>query len=71
MSYTNLGTLISRQRIKLPFSGDLYYDVLDLNIGREVTFYGKVFKVMIFFTFMNVVCIINYFNCHLNLLDTS
>ncbi|CAH0715499.1 unnamed protein product, partial [Brenthis ino] len=40
------GTLISRQRIRLPFSTDLYYDVLDLNIGREVTFYGKVFKIV-------------------------
>ncbi|XP_052753488.1 EF-hand domain-containing family member C2-like isoform X2 [Galleria mellonella] len=40
------GTLISRQRIHLPFSSDLYYDVLDLNIGREVTFFGKVFKIV-------------------------
>ncbi|XP_046966018.1 EF-hand domain-containing family member C2-like [Vanessa cardui] len=40
------GTLIRRQRIRLPFSSDLYYDLLDLNIGREVTFYGKVFKIV-------------------------
>ncbi|XP_004932171.1 EF-hand domain-containing family member C2-like [Bombyx mandarina] len=40
------GTLISRQRIRLPFSYDMYYDVLDLNIGREVTFYGKTFKIV-------------------------
>ncbi|XP_023946226.1 EF-hand domain-containing family member C2-like isoform X2 [Bicyclus anynana] len=40
------GVLISRQRIRLPFSYDLYYDVLDLNIGREVTFFGKVFKIV-------------------------
>ncbi|XP_034832363.1 EF-hand domain-containing family member C2-like [Maniola hyperantus] len=40
------GTLIRRQRIRLPFSYDLYYDVLDLNIGREVTFFGKVFKIV-------------------------
>ncbi|CAG9561858.1 unnamed protein product [Danaus chrysippus] len=40
------GTLISRQRIRLPFSYDLYYDVLDLNVGREVTFFGKVFKIV-------------------------
>ncbi|XP_045498047.1 EF-hand domain-containing family member C2-like [Colias croceus] len=40
------GTLISRQRIRLPFSYDVYYDVLDLNIGREVTFFGKVFKIV-------------------------
>ncbi|KAG6456585.1 EF-hand domain-containing family member C2 isoform X1 [Manduca sexta] len=40
------GTMISRQRIRLPFSYDLYYDVLDLNIGREVTFFGKVFKIV-------------------------
>ncbi|CAK1580325.1 unnamed protein product [Parnassius mnemosyne] len=40
------GTLISRQRIRLPQSYDLYYDVLDLNIGKEVMFYGKVFKIV-------------------------
>ncbi|KAF9824875.1 hypothetical protein SFRURICE_001748 [Spodoptera frugiperda] len=40
------GTMISRQRIRLPFSYDLYYDVLDLNIGLEVTFFGKVFKIV-------------------------
>ncbi|KAL4715967.1 hypothetical protein ACJJTC_013267 [Scirpophaga incertulas] len=40
------GTLISRQRIRIPHSNDLYYDVLDLNIGQEVTFYGKVFKII-------------------------
>ncbi|XP_059052304.1 EF-hand domain-containing family member C2-like isoform X2 [Achroia grisella] len=40
------GILISRQRIRLPFSYDLYYDVLDINIGREVTFFGKVFKIV-------------------------
>ncbi|XP_022814037.1 EF-hand domain-containing family member C2-like [Spodoptera litura] len=40
------GTLISRQRIRLPYSYDLYYDVLDLNIGLEVSFHGKVFKIV-------------------------
>ncbi|XP_068633577.1 EF-hand domain-containing family member C2-like [Battus philenor] len=40
------GTLITRQRIRLPHSYDMYYDVLDLNIGREVTFHGKVFKII-------------------------
>lgn len=40
------GTMISRQRIRLPHSYDLYYDVLDLNIGLEVTFFGKVFKIV-------------------------
>lgn len=40
------GTLISRQRIRLPHSYDLYYDVLDLNIGREITLFGKVFKIV-------------------------
>ncbi|XP_075977828.1 EF-hand domain-containing family member C2-like [Anticarsia gemmatalis] len=40
------GTMISRQRIRLPYSYDLYYDVLDLNIGREVTLFGKVFKIV-------------------------
>lgn len=37
--------MISRQRIRLPHSYDLYYDVLDLNIGYDVTFHGKVFRV--------------------------
>ncbi|KAJ2949147.1 hypothetical protein O0L34_g6087 [Tuta absoluta] len=40
------GTLISRQRIRLPHSYDLYYDVLDLNVGYDVTFFGKVFKIV-------------------------
>ncbi|XP_028169092.1 EF-hand domain-containing family member C2-like [Ostrinia furnacalis] len=40
------GTMIARQRIRLPHSYDLYYDVLDLNIGRDVTFFGKVFKIV-------------------------
>lgn len=40
------GILISRQRIRLPYSYDLYFDVLDLNIGFEVTFFGKVFKIV-------------------------
>ncbi|CAG9786774.1 unnamed protein product [Diatraea saccharalis] len=40
------GTMMRRQRIRLPHSYDLYYDVLDLNIGREVTFFGKVFKIV-------------------------
>ncbi|KAG7308595.1 hypothetical protein JYU34_005814 [Plutella xylostella] len=40
------GLLIRRQRIRLPHSYDLYYDVLDLNIGLEVNFFGKVFKVV-------------------------
>ncbi|GBP85145.1 EF-hand domain-containing family member C2 [Eumeta japonica] len=39
------GVMIGRQRIRIPFSDDNYYDVIDLNIGREVTFFGKVFKV--------------------------
>ncbi|XP_041979568.1 EF-hand domain-containing family member C2-like [Aricia agestis] len=40
------GTLISRQRVRLPYSTDLYYDVLDLNVGREVSFYGKNLKIV-------------------------
>ncbi|XP_049873466.1 EF-hand domain-containing family member C2-like [Pectinophora gossypiella] len=40
------GLMISRQRIRLPHSYDLYHDVLDLNVGREVTFFGKVFKIV-------------------------
>lgn len=39
--------MIRRQRIRLPYSYDLYYDVLDLNIGREVTFFGKNFMVIL------------------------
>lgn len=49
------GTTIARQRIRLPFSYDLYYDVLDLNIGRDVTFYGKVFKVRNYNCFENLI----------------
>ncbi|KPI95568.1 PREDICTED: EF-hand domain-containing family member C2-like [Papilio xuthus] len=40
------GTLITRQRIRLPHSYDLYYDILDLNVGRDVTFYGKIIKII-------------------------
>ncbi|XP_026327442.1 EF-hand domain-containing family member C2-like [Hyposmocoma kahamanoa] len=40
------GIMISRQRIRLPHSYDLYYDVLDLNIGYDVTFHGKVFRIV-------------------------
>ncbi|XP_013145374.1 PREDICTED: EF-hand domain-containing family member C2-like isoform X1 [Papilio polytes] len=40
------GTIITRQRIRLPHSYDMYYDVLDFNIGNEVTFHGKVFKIL-------------------------
>lgn len=48
--------MIARQRIRLPHSYDLYYDVLDLNIGREVTFFGKVFKVFWILWFWKYIC---------------
>lgn len=40
------GTLVARQRIRLPAPmDDNFYDVADLNVGREVEFFGKVFKI--------------------------
>lgn len=43
---SNAGTLISRQRIRFPAPMDEnFYDMIDLNVGREVEFYGKVFKI--------------------------
>lgn len=40
------GTLICRQRIRFPAPMDSnFYDILDFNIGREMEFYGRVFKV--------------------------
>lgn len=39
------GTMISRQRIRFPAPmDDNFYDILDFNVGREVEFFGKVFK---------------------------
>lgn len=44
--YYFLGTLISRQRIRFPPpKDDLFYDIVDFNVGREVELYGKVFKI--------------------------
>ncbi|XP_050307096.1 EF-hand domain-containing family member C2-like [Anthonomus grandis grandis] len=41
------GTLISRQRIRLPAPmDDNFYDMVDFNIGREVEFYARVFKIV-------------------------
>ncbi|XP_030748074.1 EF-hand domain-containing family member C2-like [Sitophilus oryzae] len=40
------GTLISRQRIRIPAPmDDNFYELIDFNIGREVELYGKVFKI--------------------------
>ncbi|CAH0563867.1 unnamed protein product [Brassicogethes aeneus] len=40
------GTLISRSRIRFPDPmSENFYDILDFNIGREVEFYGRVFKI--------------------------
>ncbi|XP_072389050.1 EF-hand domain-containing family member C2-like isoform X1 [Diabrotica undecimpunctata] len=40
------GTLISRQRIRFPAPmDDNFYDIIDFNIGREIEFYGRVFKI--------------------------
>ncbi|XP_075235583.1 EF-hand domain-containing family member C2-like isoform X2 [Lycorma delicatula] len=43
------GCLMSRQRIRLPNASacriDEFYDVIDLNIGRNVEFHGRVFKI--------------------------
>lgn len=41
------GTVIRRQRIRFPPPmDDNFYDILDFNIGFEVNFYGKVFKIV-------------------------
>ncbi|XP_018325854.1 EF-hand domain-containing family member C2-like [Agrilus planipennis] len=41
------GTVISRQRIRLPAPMDAnFYDITDFNVGREVEFYGRVFKIV-------------------------
>ncbi|XP_017782894.1 PREDICTED: EF-hand domain-containing family member C2-like [Nicrophorus vespilloides] len=40
------GTMIARQRIRLPAPmDDNFYDILDFNVGREIEFFGKVFKI--------------------------
>ncbi|KAF7284998.1 EF-hand domain-containing family member C2-like [Rhynchophorus ferrugineus] len=40
------GTLISRQRIRIPAPmDDNFYEFIDFNIGREIELYGKVFKI--------------------------
>ncbi|XP_066140061.1 EF-hand domain-containing family member C2-like [Euwallacea fornicatus] len=40
------GTLISRQRIRFPPPMDEnFYDLVDFNIGREVEFHGRIFKI--------------------------
>ncbi|CAH1962003.1 unnamed protein product [Acanthoscelides obtectus] len=40
------GTLICRQRIRLPAPMDAnFYDIIDFNVGREIEFYGRVFKI--------------------------
>jgi len=42
------GCLITRHRIRFPATGnsDDYYDILDFNVGKEVEFYGKNFKIV-------------------------
>ncbi|RZC36583.1 EF-hand domain-containing family member C2 [Asbolus verrucosus] len=40
------GTLICRHRIRLPTPmDDNFYEMIDLNVGREVEFYGRIFKI--------------------------
>ncbi|XP_019871659.1 EF-hand domain-containing family member C2-like [Aethina tumida] len=40
------GTLIARTRIRFPEPmSENFYDILDFNIGREVEFFGRVFKI--------------------------
>ncbi|XP_974278.2 EF-hand domain-containing family member C2 [Tribolium castaneum] len=40
------GTLICRHRIRFPAPmDDNFYEVVDLNVGKEVEFYGRVFKI--------------------------
>lgn len=41
------GVLVKRQRIPIPFASKLrYYDILDLNIGKEPEIYGRVYKIV-------------------------
>ncbi|CAG9863142.1 unnamed protein product [Phyllotreta striolata] len=41
------GIVIGRQKIRFPpLMDDNFYDILDFNIGNEVEFYGKVFKIV-------------------------
>ena len=40
------GTLICRHRIRFPAPmDDNFYEMIDLNLGKEVEFYGRVFKI--------------------------
>ncbi|KAF5307729.1 hypothetical protein FQR65_LT06600 [Abscondita terminalis] len=40
------GTLVGRGRIRFPAPMDgNFYDILDLNVGNEVEFYGRVYKI--------------------------
>ncbi|XP_046392525.1 EF-hand domain-containing family member C2-like [Ischnura elegans] len=41
------GTLMHRQRIRIPAPrNDIFYDIIDFNIGKEVELYGRVFKII-------------------------
>ncbi|KAK9869902.1 hypothetical protein WA026_003622 [Henosepilachna vigintioctopunctata] len=41
------GCFLSRQRIRFPAPMDEnFYDIIDLNIGKEVEFYGRCFKII-------------------------
>lgn len=41
------GVLVRRQRIPLPDPVKYrYYDILDLNIGKEPEFFGRVYKII-------------------------
>ncbi|KAK4880112.1 hypothetical protein RN001_008258 [Aquatica leii] len=40
------GTLLARGRVRFPAPMDAnFYDIIDLNIGNEVEFYGRVYKI--------------------------
>lgn len=41
-----LGTLVRRQRIPFPPPRqNLFYDIVDFNVGEEVEIYGRVYKI--------------------------
>lgn len=40
------GCLIKRHKIPLPSNNSEYYQILDLNVGVTVEFYGKQFKII-------------------------
>lgn len=45
LNYESTGTVVSRQKVPLPKLENCYFDVLHLNIGKEINVFGKVYLV--------------------------